>query len=386
MHSKFNNLQNTLLVFLFVMIFASACGPAISDDRALNGDTLHEVWKQDVGSPVNHPPLRLGNVLIVAPDRKPLLGLEVESGKILWSYDPGVRVWDRAYASDGERLFVGIEGGKFVALDPFNGKLLWETELGINTQIPPFVSNDIIYVSTTFAGAGLVGDPSGKAKLFAISPKDGHILWEFESDNYVLQSSFRKGDVIYVSGSYYNSKKLPEGGYMRLYALNAADGSELWHFESEDGFTKQLYATNKTVAYIAYQDFTVGVDGVTGKEIWRKDAGNWVPTLSGTGDTIYYGSANTMVHSVDVNSGRTLWTFDIPEGTFNYVLGAPVRTAGDLVFLTQLGDFIALDATSGVMRWRIPTGLIGARIGLTVSGGWLFFGDADGFMHGYFDR
>jgi len=315
-----------------------------------------------------------------------MLGLDVETGKTLWEYDPGVRVWDRAYASDGERVFVGIEGGKFVALNPSTGKVLWEVELGINAQVPPFVGDSVVYVSTTYAGAGLIGDPNGKAKLFAIAPQDGHILWEFESDDYVLQSPFRVGDTVYLSGSYYMPKKLPEGGYMRLYSLNAADGVERWHFESEDGFTKQLYATDEAVSYIAYQDFTVGVDAATGNEIWRNDAGNWVPTLSGAGDVIYFGSANTKVNAVNVNDGRLVWEFDIPQGTFNYVLGAPVRAGGDVVFLTQLGDIFAVDAATGAMRWSMSTGLIGARIGLTVSNGWLFFGDAEGLLHAYTDR
>ncbi len=128
------------------------------------------------------------------------------------------------------------------------------------------------------------------------------------------------------------------------------------------------------------------MDAATGKEIWRNDAGNWVPTMSGAGDVIYFGSANTRVNAVNVNDGRLVWEFDIPQGTFNYVLGAPVRAGGDVVFLTQLGDIFAVDAVTGAMRWSMSTGLIGARIGLTVSDGWLFFGDAEGLMHAYTDH
>ena len=69
------------------------------------------------------------------------------------------------------------------------------------------------------------------------------------------------------------------------------------------------------------------MDAATGKMRWRLDTGNWVPTLSGAGNVIYYGSANTVVHAINADTGEVVWQFNIPEGTFNYVLGAPVRVA-----------------------------------------------------------
>jgi outer membrane protein assembly factor BamB len=377
--------NKALLAIIIVSTLLTACNSQDASNRNLDGRKLHEVWAQEAGAPVNHPPLRVGDVLIVAPDRNPLLGLDVNTGKILWEYNPGVRVWDRAYASDGELVFVGIEGGKFVALNPSTGKTAWETDLGINAQVPPFVAENVVYVSTTFAGAGLVGDPTGKARLFALSTQDGHVLWEFESGNYVLQSPYRQGDSVYLAGSFSDPRPIDEGGHMRLYSLDASDGSLRWAFESEDGFTKQVYATEKIVVYVAYQDFTVGVDAATGALQWRLDTGNWVPTLSGAENMVYYGSANTIVHAVNVDTGEAAWQFNIPEGTFNYVLGAPVRTENELVFLTQLGELISVDAGDGSLRWQLSTGIVGARTGPGISGGWLFIGDADGFIHGYTD-
>lgn len=381
-----NKLKTILLAWSLVIFVLAGCQPKTVADRALNGNLLHQVWKQEVGGPLNHPPLRVGDVLIAAPIRSPLAGLDVETGKVLWQYDPGIRIWDRAYATDGQRVFVGLDGGKFAALDASTGKTIWETELGINVQVPPLAVSGVVYAATTFAGPGMIGDPNGKAKLFALSAEDGHVLWEFESDNYILQSPFRQGDTIYLAGSFSNPKVVDEGGHMRLYALDASDGSVKWKYESEDGFTKQVYATESAVAYIAYQDFTVGVDSSTGELLWRLDTGNWVPTLAGVGNTIYYGSANTVVHAVNADTGDVLWQFNIPEGTFNYLLGAPVQAGNELVFLTQLGEVMALDLSTGELRWRISTGIVGARMGLSISGGWLFIGDAEGAVYGYTDQ
>ncbi len=375
-----------LVVFVIFLAILIACQPKNADlNRPLDGTTLHQVWSRDVGEPINHPPLRVGNVLIVAPIERPLLGLNAKTGETLWSFDPGVRIWDRAYASDGRRLFLGIQDGKYIALDPSNGKKLWEASLGINSQMPPFISDGVVYVPTTFAGPDTPGDPNGKAALFALSVDDGEILWSFESGNYILQTPYKQGDTIYLAGSFSSPKVVDEGGHMRVYALNANNGSVKWAYESEDGFTKQIYATENVVSYIAYQDFLVGVDANNGELLWRKDTGNWVPTLAGYQDVVYYGSANTVVHAIQADSGESLWTYNIPEGTFNYLIGAPVLLGNELVFLTQVGEIFSLDSTTGEFLWQVSTGIANTRAGLSVYDGWLYIGGGDGLVYGYSD-
>lgn len=371
-------------IFLFVLL-AAGCSSQPAQ-RKIDGATLHEVWHVDVGAAVNHPPLRIGDVLVVAPIGKPVTGLDVKTGKPLWTYDPSVRIWERAYGTDGSRFFIGLEDGEYAALDPEDGSELWRVSLAVNSQMPPFVQDGTVYVPTTFAGPGMTGDPNGKAVLYALSAEDGSVQWSFETDNYILQTPFVQGGVVYVSGSFSDPRVVDEGGHMRLYALDAVNGSPIWEYESEDGFTKQVYATSEVVSYIAYQDFLVGVDAKTGKPSWRSDTGNWVPTFMGFGDVIYYGSANTNVHAVDIRTGSALWTFNIPEGSFNYLLGAPVLVEDDLVFLTQIGEIFSVDSASGELRWHFVSDAEASRTGISVSGGWIFLGDGQGGVYAYTDR
>lgn len=353
-------------------------------EQQLDGENLALAWKYEVDGPINDTPIRIGDVVIASPVGGPLVALDATSGQLRWQFEPPGKLWERSYISDGQRIFVGIEGGKLVALNVEDGQLEWQNDFAINVQIAPFVIDSVLYIPTTFVGPGLKADPNGHAKLFAVSSIDGEVLWSFESENYILQTPFRHNDMLYVGGSYYDpTLEVDEGGPMRMYGLSAHDGSIQWVYESEDGFVKAIYATDDTVSYIAYQDFVSGLDAHEGDLLWRKDTGNWVPSLSGAGDQIYFGAANTVVYALDTNTGEPIWQHNIGGGTFNYLLGEPIQVADDLYFLTQRGDIVALDANDGTLKWQFATGVAASRDGLSVSGGWLFLGDGEGNIYAY---
>ena len=321
-----------LITILLSILVVSACGGGESvQDVRLEGDNLELVWTYDAGSPINQIPLRVRDLVFTVPEKGSLLALDLEDGQVVWEYDPDQRIWDRAYTSDGELLFIGVEGGRLVALDVKSGEVRWDVELGIDVQVPPVVSNGVLYAATTFVGPGLEGDPNGRATLFALKPEDGELLWDYVSESYILQTPFRHGETIYTGGSHSDpTVDVDEGGPMRVYALEAENGALKWAYQAEDGFVKAIYASQNSAAYIAYQDFVNGLAAETGELQWRRDTGNWVPSLSGAGEMLYYGSANTVVQALAMDTGDTLWKYNIPGASFNYMLGAPQRVLDDL--------------------------------------------------------
>ena len=208
-------------------------------------------------------------------------------------------------------------------------------------------------------------------------------LPEYASRNYAMQQPFAVGNTLYIAGSYDDpSIDVDEGGPMSLQSLRLEDGHKQWTFRSEDGFVKALYATKNRVAFVGYQDFISGLDAKTGTLMWRRDSGNWVPALSGHETTVYYGSANTRVHAWDITDGKTLWEYDIPKGSFNYLLDAPARIGQHLFFLSQRGELFILDAELGKPVMHYDTGLV-AHVGLATNGHWVVIGDSTGNLHAY---
>lgn len=347
------------------------------------GDALRLSWTAETGKPIHLAPVVVGHHVLVIPRDGPLIAYDSENGRIKWTYDPAVKIWDRSLGSDGERAFVCHRNGEIAALDTKDGSLLWTQTLGINCQRPPFSSNGVLYVATTFVGPGLPSNTLSGAKLFTLNPQDGSIIWEFKTGNYLLQTPFEESGTVYVAGSYVNpAVNVEEGGPARFYALDNRTGEQKWIFESDDGFTKALYATEDNLAFIGYQDFLSGLDAKTGKRVWRRDTGNWVPSLAGKDNVVYFGSANTKVHAWNMASGESVWEYNIPTGSFNYLLIKPVFTDDRMYFMSQQGDVFALDLKSGKELWSYPTKMT-ARIGLEVGDKALYMGDQEGRVYAY---
>ena len=373
-----------LIASMLSIFFMTGCATSgLDSEILLDGENLVEQWRFDSGGAINQTPLRVGDVVVFVPHNGTLTALDATTGELRWTLESELDVWERAYTTDGKYIFVALEDGRLLALDARSGKTRWDVDLGINVQVRPLVVGNPLYVPTTFVGPKLTSNPEGKAKLFVLNTADGSEIWSFETDNYILQTPTLFGEVVYAGGSYYAPEiEVDEGGPMRIYALDAENAAELWTYESMDGFIKRMYATESSLAYIAYEDYAIGVDVQTGEMSWRRDTGNWVPSMLGVGDTVYFGSANTAIYAFDTTTGDINWQHNIPEGTFNYVMGSPVRVQDDLYVLTQHGDIFALNALDGTPLWHLPTGVT-PRDGLAVSDGWLYFGDIDGIVYAY---
>ena len=377
------NLRTRITFLVFAIFAGTAVWLGLSTASTAGGDAMKLAWSVETDKPISIAPVISGNTVMVVPKGRPLFAFNVADGSTLWSYDPDRTIWNRSLASDGSRAFICMRGGDIAAIDISSGKQIWQTSLGIECQRQPHISGNTIYVSTTFVGPGIEGDTYTGAKLFSINLKNGIINWSFKTDTYLLQTAFRNGDTVYVGGSYRDPEfDNEEGGPIRFYALNSKTGKSSWIYEAQDGLPKALYATDERLIYVGYEDFLIGVDTTSGKKVWRRDTGNWVPSLAGIGDVVYYGAANTKVHAWDTLTGKPHWKFNIPGGSFNYLLGTPVFDDGKMYFMSQRGTVFVLDLDDGEEIWSQPTGMK-ARTGLSISGGKLFMGDSSGRVYAY---
>ncbi|MBL4691963.1 MAG: PQQ-binding-like beta-propeller repeat protein [Magnetovibrio sp.] len=385
--SRLSHTFSTLMFALMVLMLGPNAQAALnkSDNPGdSDNDSLKLAWTFDTGKPFNIVPTLGSGKIFVTPVHGPLYALNAKTGHLDWTYDPKEGLWDRGLTADGDQIFVCYKGGKFAALNVSDGAVQWKADLGIDCLRPHYVSGDTVYVSTTFVGPGLKGDPLTGAKLFAIDRNNGHVKWDFKTKNFLLQTANSRDGVIYLGGNYFDPDFAEEdGGPARYYALDQATGKMKWVHENIDGTPKVLVPTENLLLFSAYQDFIQALDVHTGKRVWKRDTNNWIPGFVSDGKDLYFGSATTIVHSWPIDDpNKENWRFNIPGRKFDYLLIRPVIEGDRLYFMSQRGFVYALDRKTGKRIFRYGTGM-NARVGISFADGYIYMNDSKGRVYGY---
>ena len=363
--------QFILTLFVGLIPFESFAGELL----------LNPLWQSQLSAPFNKAPIIGADLIYAAPADGSLYALDQSSGQIIWSL-PTESIWDRGVTLHGEQIVVCLRDASVAGLDAATGRELWKTSLGdLNCQRDSVAQGDSLYISTTYVGPGLKGSPLTGAKLFKLNRTTGDIQWEVTTETFLLQSASVDGDRLFVGGSFIDAAFTEEeGGPAYYYLIDTENGKVQWRAYSEDGLPKTLFLNGGVASYIAYQDFIQALDAKTGQPLWRRDTENWVSAFLGQDETLYFGSANTFVHSWNVSDGAVNWRFNMPGSSFEYLLVAPRLVDGKLWFLSQKGQIFSLDAKSGELQFTAATGVI-SRIEADFSAGKMAVGDLDGKLY-----
>jgi quinohemoprotein ethanol dehydrogenase len=132
-------------------------------------------------------PIVYDGVIYVATGENDVFALDVETGKILWTYEANLRDditviccgWmSRGVAIAEGKIFSGQLDGKLVALDQHTGKVVWSVQAETNADGFSITSAPVYYdglVITGFAG----GDRAARGRVKAYDAKDGKLRWTF---------------------------------------------------------------------------------------------------------------------------------------------------------------------------------------------------------------
>ena len=116
----------------------------------------------------------------------------------------------------GQRVFFGTHAGVFFAIDWKSAKVDWKFQ---HEQAPSEYR-----ASAAVTKSHIVVGDRGR-RLFALNPVDGKMLWEFPAKRNIDGSPVIVGDRVFVGG-----------GDGNIYGLNLQDGAEVWKYEAGGGF------------------------------------------------------------------------------------------------------------------------------------------------------
>ncbi|MFI6471928.1 MULTISPECIES: PQQ-binding-like beta-propeller repeat protein [unclassified Streptomyces] len=236
------------------------------------------------------------------------------------------------------------------------GDLLYVTSfevhaLDVGTGRRQFKTRDVAWAMAVEAGRIHASDGP---TLYALDAADGGELWRLPADAWVYSLKADRGTV--VTGT--------RGGGVQ--AWEAANGEKLWETAGAqtDFETPEAGPTIHDGTVYVWQDARLrALDARTGVERWSYPVGDaascgGVPVrVAPAQDGYVYVSAGTRVLAIDVASGHVRWHFEAPAVFLCPPTFAPgPAVAGGGVYLADyLGTVYALDASTGKDRWRIAT-------------------------------
>ncbi|MDE1493432.1 outer membrane protein assembly factor BamB [Xenorhabdus bovienii] len=314
-------LRKTLLVGLVASVLLAGCSSE-QDTLAMsplpkveNQFNPRVIWDKSVGSGVGQyyshlSPAWQGSTVYVADRTGVVKAFEVDTGKELWATDLSEKagflssrlpaLLSGGLTVSGERLYVGTEQAKVIALDTTNGKVEWESSVAGEALSRPVVSDGLVLIHT------------GNGLLQALNETNGSAVWSVNMDTPSLSVRGESAPAVAYGAA------IVGGDNGRISAVLMSQGQLIWQQRiaqmtgsTEIGRLNDVDMTpvisNNIIYAIAYNGNLVAMDMRSGQLIWKRDIGS-VNEMVVTDDHIFIVDQNDRILSLRKSDGVTLWT------------------------------------------------------------------------------
>lgn len=198
-----------------------------ADNRvyALDASNGKEKWRFETGGPVYASAVLVRDLAVVASGDGRLYGIEVATGKERWRFalPPSLTAFVQSpLATDGTRVFAGAWDKFLYALDAASGELVWKAQCTERSfAFSPAIGGPVV-------GEGKVFVPSNDNQLHAFDAATGAVLWKAvgTADKFGYPSPSYADGVVYTAGL---------GDKGSVYAVSAKDGAILWRSDAGEG-------------------------------------------------------------------------------------------------------------------------------------------------------
>ena len=275
---------------------------------ALNAGNGAPIWNYTTGGEVQSSPAVVNGVLYVGSTDFNVYALNAATGAKLWNYTTGGKVSFSPIVVNGA-VYVGSLDGNIYALNATNGDKLWSYTTGSYVSSPAF-ANGIVY-----AGSG--------SNIFALNAATGDELWNYTTSGAVVDPTV-VGGAVYISSAATKSND--------VYALNATTGNELWtdNISNYQNWGTSPPAVANGAVYVASTGSNASFDPINnvyalnaanGDQLWNY-TNEWPGTIIWSSPAVaggaVYVSCNGnpgILYALNATNGIQLWQY---QPVFNY--------------------------------------------------------------------
>jgi outer membrane protein assembly factor BamB len=342
-HVKRRPALGLLLLFGLVTLLVSACSGA-AGARGWSG-------------PVQQP-----GVTVVSSGAGRLVGLD-GSGRVLWRFPDFWRVpegsaenldgiyGEPVFSQDGSIAFVGDYNGHVYAFRPgdYREGVTQESVLAASLKLDGSVigglllnmATDMLYVTSD-------------NRVFSVRASD--LQQRIINRDFPVRTEllFEASDEIWSTPVLEDGKLLFASLDGNLYAVDPANGDEIWRFSADSGLVSTPAVAGDVVLVAGFGSTVYGVDIDSGSEEWSFRAENWIwgrPVIDGS--RAYVADFDGKVHALDVSNGQPAWSLDVGRGTLR---ASPALVDGTLLVSSDDGWLVGVNTSSQSTRWETQVG------------------------------
>ena len=303
---------------------------------------VQEQWIVQTGAGIYCSPAVEKDKVFVGDDLGRLTAYALKNGKKLWSFQSGKRIVGTPAVSEGIVVF-GSADCKIYGLDAQNGNLLWTVEAAEPVLGAVTIENSIAYIGAS------------DHTFRAVNIRTGEVKWAFAGVRGYIETKPLVTDNKVIFGAWDNT----------LYALNKADGKELWKWTG--GLTRMHFspaavwpvAADGKVFITDPQRAMTAIDIETGNTVWRTFQSMVRETigLSEDKERIYSKTMNDSIvcYSTKGDQPHKLWASNVGFG-YEHAPSMQVEKNGVVFGSTKEGLIFALEATTGKVLSKHKTG------------------------------
>ena len=284
---------------------------------------VQEQWIVQTGAGIYCSPAVEKDKVFVGDDLGRLTAYALKNGKKLWSFQSGKRIVGTPAVSEGIVVF-GSADCKIYGLDAQNGNLLWTVEAAEPVLGAVTIENGIAYIGAS------------DHTFRAVNIRTGEVKWAFAGVRGYIETKPLVTDNKVIFGAWDNT----------LYALNKADGKELWKWTG--GLTRMHFspaavwpvAADGKVFITDPQRAMTAIDIETGNTVWRT-------FQSMVRETIGLSEDKERIYSKTMNDSIV---------GYEHAPSMQVEKNGVVFGSTKEGLIFALEAATGEVLWKHKTG------------------------------
>ena len=254
--------------------------------------------------------------------------------QLLWSVSTGTKTTSSPVVSDGT-LFFGNDKGSLIAVSS-EGMIKWQYEAGSLIEAAPLV----------FVNKVIVGLNNGK--LIAIDKVTGKLIWTYITDNQISGSAN-----VWLSGS---KAGIVVGSYdYYLHCIDPRTGKELWKIETDNYVNGTPSIQDGKIVFGGCDGMIRVVDPLTGNQKDTIDIGVYIaasPALSG--DMAYFGDYDGTIFGLNIRSKKMVWEIPGNEQSGS-VLAVPAVGNNFVVIGNEDKYLYCYNASNGKLIWKYRT-------------------------------